>query len=169
MVRVFPRQVLDCSPRSGVDASGALGYGAYFKGHWFRGDWAPEQALNPVTGISIAWQELYVIVLAALVWGPQWGQKHLLFFCDNEAAVQAINSGTAKCPHLASLMRTLVLQSMKRNFFIHAEHIPGVSNSIVYSLSHNQLQRFRTLAPHADWHLIRPTLIPEEVYNSFPT
>ena len=123
-----------------TDASGALGYGAYFQGHWFRGDWAPEQALNPVTVISISWQELYVIVLAAL------------FFCDNEAAVQAINSGTAKCPHMASLIRTLVLQSMKCNFFIHAEHIPGVSNGIADSLSHNQLQRFRTLAPHADLH-----------------
>ena len=118
-----------------------------------------------MTGISIPWQELYVIVLAALAWEPQWGQKHLLFFCDNEAAVQAINSGTAKCLHLASLMRTLVLQSVKCNFFILAEHIPGVSNDIADSLSHKQLQHFRTLAPHADLH---PTLIPEEVYNSLP-
>ena len=149
-----------------TDASGVLGYGAYFQGHWFRGDWAPEQVLNPVTGISIAWQELYVIVLAALVWGLRWGKKRLLFFCDNEAAVQTINSGTAKCPHMASLMKTLVLQSMKCNFFIRAEHIPGISNGIADSLSRNQLQRFRTLAPHADLH---PTLIPEEVYNSLPT
>ena len=51
-----------------TDASEVLGYGAYFQGHWFRGDWASEQVLNPVTGISIAWQKLYVIVLAALVW-----------------------------------------------------------------------------------------------------
>ena len=138
MVRVFLDRYSIAAPdlELFIDASGALGHGAYFQGHWFRGDWSPEHAL---TDITIAWQELYVIVLAVIVWGPQWGQKCLLFLCDNEAVVQTINSGTAKCPHLASLMRTLVLQSMKCNFFICAEHIPGVSYGIADSLSCNQL------------------------------
>ena len=42
----------------------------------------------------------------------------------------------------------------------------AVCGGIADSLSRNQLQCFRTLAPHADLY---PTPIPEEVYNSLPT
>eukprot|EP00731_Ephydatia_muelleri_P022108 Em0014g699a len=49
-----------------TDASGSLGFGAYFNGAWFRGDWQPHQRL-PLR--SIQWQELFAIVAAASTWG----------------------------------------------------------------------------------------------------
>ena len=52
-----------------TDASGSLGFGAYFNGAWFRGDWQPHQRL-PLR--SIQWQELFAIVAAASTWGHLW-------------------------------------------------------------------------------------------------
>ena len=52
-----------------TDAAGAIGFGGYFQGAWFNGRWQTNQTLD-TPGISIAWQELYAIVLAAAVWTP---------------------------------------------------------------------------------------------------
>ena len=51
-----------------TDTFGTLGFGAYFHPEWFRGDWDPSQQLSN-TGISICYQELFPIVLAAMLWG----------------------------------------------------------------------------------------------------
>ena len=51
-----------------TDASGALDYGGIFGGKWFQGKWEPRQQLGQPE-ISIAWQELFAIVVACHVWG----------------------------------------------------------------------------------------------------
>ena len=76
-----------------TDASGAHGYGAYYQGQWFRGDWVQGQRLGVDKGTSIAYQELFPIVLAASIWGHTWQKKRILFYCDNEATVSAITKG----------------------------------------------------------------------------
>ena len=48
-----------------TDASGTLGYGAYFQGHWFRAAWEP---LQRPPFVSIQWQELFAVVAAARAW-----------------------------------------------------------------------------------------------------
>ena len=68
-----------------TDASSLHGFGAYLNGAWFRGPWAPHQCLGPQ--ISIAWQELYAIVLAAQTWGHHWSRKRIRAHCDNLAVV----------------------------------------------------------------------------------
>ena len=95
-----------------TDASGAHGYGAYFQGHWFRGDWTLSQKLVTNNDTSIAYQELFPIILAASVWGHAWSQKRILFYCDNEAMVTAINKCTSRSPLMAKLLRKLTLCSM---------------------------------------------------------
>ena len=49
------------------DAAGALGFGAYFHNEWFSGAWVPSQADH-----SIAYKELFPVVVASHVWGSQW-------------------------------------------------------------------------------------------------
>lgn len=49
-----------------TDASGTVEYGAYWDGRWLQQRWP--QAMQ---GKSIAWKELYAILVAALAWGPQ--------------------------------------------------------------------------------------------------
>ena len=45
--------------QSQTDASGTIGFGAFFNGRWFRGDWSPQQL-----ELSITYKELFAIVVA---------------------------------------------------------------------------------------------------------
>ena len=77
----------------------------------FNGVWTKEQQLDPKREISVAYQELYPIVLSALLWGGQWTNKRLVFRCDNQAMVHAINKGTSRSHPVAHLLRLLTLKS----------------------------------------------------------
>ena len=120
-----------------TDASGAHGYGAYYQGQWFRGHWVQGQRLGVDKGTSIAYQELFPIVLAASIWGHTWQQKRILFYCDNKATVSAINKGASSCPLMSHLLRLLTLTAMSSNFVVRASHVPGKTNSIADALSQN--------------------------------
>ena len=54
------------------DAAGTLGYGAIFQHQWFCGPWSACQ--QP---LSIAYKELFPIVVAAHLWGPQWSSRRV--------------------------------------------------------------------------------------------
>ena len=54
------------------DASGAIGYGAFFNREWFNGKWLASQSI-----------ELFPVVLAAHVWGSRWVKQHALFRSNN--------------------------------------------------------------------------------------
>ena len=137
-----------------TDASGHLGYGAFWNGHWFSMSWPPN-LLNK----SIEWKELYAIVTACRTWGQHWSGKRLLFHCDNEAVVEIWQSGRSRCPDLMDLVRSMFFVAADNNFHVLICHISGVNNTIADSLSRLQLNRFRTLAPQADPH---PSPIPAE-------
>ena len=56
------------------DAAGAIGFSAYSQGQWFYGAWSTVQARQ-----SIAYQELFPVVIAAHLWGSLCARKHVLF------------------------------------------------------------------------------------------
>ena len=56
------------------DAAGVIGFGAYPRGQWFYGAWSTVQ-----TRQSIAYQELFPVVIAAHLWGSWWTRKHVFF------------------------------------------------------------------------------------------
>lgn len=116
---------------------------------WFQGKWFPHQTLIS-KGISIAWQELYAIVVSCAIWAPLWTRKRILFHCDNSAVVSIVNTKRSKCGRVMSLVRKLTLFTLQYNFYFKAVHIPGVKNEIADSLSRFQEGRFRNLAPWAD-------------------
>ena len=62
-----------------TDASG-IGYGGFYQGKCFFGAWSQITNIPNITSTSIAFKELYPIVVAALLWGHQWGRKRLAFF-----------------------------------------------------------------------------------------
>ena len=134
------------------DAAGSLGFGAFFKGQWFSGTWALSQKSQ-----SIAYKELFPVVIAGHVWGPQWCKRHVLFRSDNEAVVHMLNSRTSKIPCLMHLLRNLLFSAACHSFSFSAEHVPGVNNQLADALSRFHWQEFRQLAPDA--HPF-PTLIP---------
>ena len=53
-----------------TDASGSIGYGAFFHLHWFNGKWLPHQQLGSSPDISIARQELFPTYLLVLFGAP---------------------------------------------------------------------------------------------------
>ena len=144
-----------------TDASGTRGFGGIFGTKWFQGHWQPHQLLG-VPNISIAWQELFAIVVACHIWGAQLQNKRIEFKCDNEAVINMINSKRSKIPRAMDLIRHLTLLTLQYNIYVRALHIPGKRNEIADSLSRFQLQRFRHLAPQADTN---PCAIPEVMFS----
>lgn len=135
-----------------TDASGTLGFGAYFRGAWFSGTWSGEQLKH-----SIQWKEMFAIVAAAATWGPHWQRKKILFHCDNQAVVQVWQAKKPKDKSLASLCRKLFFLAAQNNYTITLKHTPGSSNELADALSRQQVSRFRALAPEAD---LQATTIP---------
>ena len=138
-----------------TDASGSLGYGAFYSGAWFNGSWSPSQQ-----GLSIAYKELFPIVLACFVWGDQWRNRRIQFCCDNQSVVAIISSGTSKDRSLMKLLRELFLCAAKFNFKVAAKHVQGIKNGIADSLSRFHMQVFHQLAPEAH---MQPVVIPPEL------
>ena len=85
-----------------TDASGTLGFGAYFKGAWIMGTWSKEQLSR-----SIQWKELFAIVAAAATWGNKWQRQKIVVYCDNQAIVHVWQAKSPKNSALAQLCRTL--------------------------------------------------------------
>lgn len=132
-----------------TDASGTLGYGGILGRKWFQGRWETHQQLN-APGISIAWQELFALVVACHIWGDEFAHKRIVFYCDNASVVSIVNSKRSHIPRVMDLIRHLTLLTLKHNFYPRAKHIKGKRNDMADSLSRFQMQRFFKLAPHAD-------------------
>lgn len=122
-------------------------FGGFYQNDWFQG-YFPKEILQEKT--SMAFFELYPIVMACLLWGDKWKRKRILFHCDNRATVDIICKGRSKIKSIMKLMRTLTFHAASNHYIIHAKHIEGTKNCIADSLSRFQMQRFRTLAPQAN-------------------
>lgn len=141
-----------------TDASGSIGFGGYFKGRWFQGKW-PDN-LGSIR--SIAWLEVFPIVVALVLWGHLLKGKRVILRSDNQAAVSIINKQTSKCPIIMKLVRFMVLQCLKSNILFVSKFIPGESNNIADAISRYQVRQFREAAPHA---AARPTPVPEFLWS----
>ena len=139
------------------DAAGSVGFGAFWGSEWFNGRWIPRQMQ-----FSIAYKELFPIVIAARVWGGQWRQRSVCFHCDNLAVVSILNSRTSKDPLIMHLLRNLLMSAAYFGFAFCAQHVPGVENKVADALSRFQWQRFRLHAPLANMY---PVEIPQSLWE----
>ena len=113
-------------------------------GHWFGGSWAQSQQLQ-----SIAYRELFAILLAAPIWGHFWVKKHVLFCSDNDAVVHILNTRTSRVPCLIGLLHSLLFSTAHHRFFFSSQHVRGVKNQLADALSRFNWQEFWHLAPDA--------------------
>ncbi|XP_033730724.1 uncharacterized protein LOC117320169 [Pecten maximus] len=67
-------------------------FGGYYNNKWFQGNF-PDLGSEEV---SMAFYELYPIVMACVLWGHSWSRKRILFNCDNAATVDIIRKGRNK-------------------------------------------------------------------------
>ncbi len=58
-----------------TDASGGIGFGGFYEGRWFQGAWPSKQFTNEH---SIAWLEMFPIVVAVVLWGNQLKGKRIV-------------------------------------------------------------------------------------------
>lgn len=146
-----------------TDSAGgsALGFGIYFKGEWAHGSW-PNTWVDKDLLSNITFLELFPVLVSVTIWGQQLKNKKVLFHIDNEAAVHILNKKSSKSPEVMSIIRKLVLETLKHNIQIKAEHVPGKKNLIADAISRCQWSRFRHLAPNAS---LTPTPIPTQVWN----
>ena len=135
-----------------TDASSTKGFGGYYAGKWFQGSWPKELSMNTSESksLSMAFLELYPIVMAAMIWGHQWSKKRIIFRCDNLGTVHILRKGRSKCSSIMLLMRRLTWCAATNNFSFYSEFIPGIKNSISDAISRFQEERFRQLAPDAE-------------------
>ncbi len=128
-----------------TDASGGIGFGAYFKGRWFNGRWPAHRVSH-----SIAWKEMFPIVAAVCLWGADMAGKRVRFHTDNMAVkCKQTNKQTSKCPKIMALVRYFVLVCLKFDISFKAVYINTKVNLIADSLSRFQMGKFRTLVPNA--------------------
>ena len=80
-----------------TDAASTVGFGGYFRGKWFASSWPTEIPSFKDKQLSMAFMELYPIVVAALLWGPEWKCRKVLFRCDNQATVADVQSVYTSC------------------------------------------------------------------------
>ena len=71
------------------------------------------------------------------------------------AIVNAWSHKSSRDPAVSSLLRTLFLVAAQDNFNVSLRHLPGKNNALADALSRNQMNRFFTLAPHADPNQLR--------------
>lgn len=139
-----------------TDAS-QTGYGGVCDRQWFAAAWPPA-TLDWCP--SMAWMEMFPIVVACYVWGPAWRGQRVTFHCDNEGVVGACAKGWSRDPRLMSLLRQMWFIAATNAFVCRVQHVAGHDNSSADALSRLQLDRFRVLQPTA---VQTPTPVPAAV------
>ena len=116
--------------------------------------------------LSIAYKELFPIVVAAALCGFQWVSRPVELLCDSESVVAVLKSGSSRDQHLMGLLRHLSLLAKRHSFMFTASSVHGMANQVADSLPRFQFQRFRRLAPQAD---MTPCVIPESLLAALQT
>lgn len=107
-----------------TDSAGSRGYGAVLAKHWLCGRWPPLWH-----HLNIATLELFPVVIALHIWGPQISNKCIVLFTDNAALVDIINKQTSKDAGIMIFVRSLVLCCLRFNILFRSRHIPGFLNT----------------------------------------
>lgn len=131
------------------DAAGSAGFGVIFGPHWCCQEW-PEAWRQRGWCSNLVLLELFPLVVALELWGPELANKKVCFWTDNMGVVYGVNRLTSSSLPVLSLLRRLVLKCLTFNVCIRARHVPGVLNCAADSLSRFQFQVFRQLCPEAD-------------------
>lgn len=66
-----------------TDASSTMGFGGFFRRSWFCDKWPSDLPNEGDEKLSMAFRELFPIVIAAILWGKYWSTKRIKYYCDN--------------------------------------------------------------------------------------
>ena len=133
-----------------TDASSTISAAGYWEsaGNWFRYGW--DEALKQANP-GIVWMELFAIVIAVTLWGPQWSNQHVIFKTDSKSSVDAwchARFGEHE-GSMAMLMVCILLVARHYRFSVDVSYIPSNKNP-VDTLSRDNLDEFFAKNPTAD-------------------
>lgn len=148
-----------------TDAAPSVGFGGFYQGRWFASTWPPQLSELPQPLASSALFELYLLVIAAYLWGKEWSASSIVVHCDNESMVHCINKDRSHSPALMPFVRRLIWTSACDQFILTAKHALGAKNQIADALSRLAFQKFRMLVPDAE---PQPTPVPPYSELIFP-
>lgn len=69
-----------------TDASSTIGCGEYYKRNLLSEEW-PKELKFQNQPPSMAFLEIYPIVVAGILYGNRWKRKKIIFYCNNAAVV----------------------------------------------------------------------------------
>lgn len=146
-----------------TDSAGSknLGCGVYFANKWAYFPW-PESWQSEEIMRDITFLELVPIVLAIHLFKLELSCRKFRFHTDNKALVAIINKKSSKSKRVMQLIRPLVILTMLNNMQVMASHIEGSANGIADSISRQEWDRFRMLAPNAE---LKQRDIPKDFMN----
>lgn len=127
-----------------TDASSSLACAAVFGHMWFILKWSQIPVWSES---SITVKELIPVNYAIATWSQLLANRSVLVVCDNAAVVYIINSQTARNPVIMHWVRNLVVQCLRFNISLSAQHCPGRLNVVPDRLSRLDLLQARRLAP----------------------
>jgi hypothetical protein len=138
---MIPASVPSTAPhlRLETDASD-WGYGGCCGNIYFSGAWTAEQRTW-----SINARELAAVVLAFVLFGPEFHRSHIAILCDNMVAVRFLTAGHGRCPLMNGFMRALHVSQVAHDFFYTATHLAGVLNISADHLSRNRVADYLAL------------------------
>ena len=146
-----------CSPWNGVhllkpsvpsvtvhtDASGRKGIGGVCNNEWFS-----SRVPRRYRSRDIQFKEAFAILHAILRWGDTWANHHLTIYCDNEAVVAWLTSGTCRSSQSMPIVRMISMMAACLQFSYSCVWIPTKENSLADTASRFQFARLFQLAPH---------------------
>ena len=106
-----------------TDAASTAGFSVVYKTHWVSEKWQVVMPSIPDNLASMAFMELYPIVVAAYIFGKEWRKKKIMFVCDNQSVISILTKGRSRCPHIMKLMRTLTWLALTNNFHFSSSYI----------------------------------------------
>ena len=122
----------------------SLGCGGYYGSSWFVMQWDYDfmDKMEP----SIAYLELYGLVVAAVLWLPRMQNSRIQVFCDNQSVIHMVNNNSSKCKNCMVLIRILVLHCLINNTRITAKYVPSKENEFADLLSRLKYKQFLQLS-----------------------
>jgi hypothetical protein len=124
---------------------------------WFSEILQPDDRVR-----SIAWRELFAVVIKCRIWGHLFVGRRMLLYCDNQSVVEIVNSGTSRCPLVMCLVRSLYFLAGRFNVDVKLRHVPGLDNKAADLLSRDAVQDF--LAHYGACYVNEPTMASHDFY-----
>ena len=118
-----------------TDASGKKGIGG-----WWRAEAFATRVPRPHRPKHINWKEAFAILFALAKWGPRLAGSKVIFMCDNQAIVEAINKTSIRGEAINPL-QLILLAAAVHDVEIKARWLSSEENWIADSLSRFDLKR----------------------------